>query len=174
MEVHGIPEYVISQGRVVVEKGEVKVVKGSGRFIPRQPWSDFVYSRVFQRDKVWTLFLHQCSLSYRIRGNAGKVNIWQNATKCVKFNIGNLDKIISYTHIQIFIGRFNIGDLDKITSYTHKQFFIGGLNIGDLDKIISYAHTQIRIGGLNIGDFIRKLPITNVCSSPASPFIRHT
>ena len=65
MEVHGVPEYVISQGRVVVEKGEVKVVRGSGRFIPRQPWSDFVYSRVFQRDKV-TVLLCQYSLGHEL------------------------------------------------------------------------------------------------------------
>ena len=81
MEVHGVPEYVISQGRVVVEKGEVKVVKGSGRFIPRQPWSDFVYSRVFQRDKV-TLLPHQCSPGH----NAGlsrsvcRILIWAKLT----------------------------------------------------------------------------------------------
>ena len=52
MEVHGVPVVVISQGRVVVENGKVDVVRGSGRFIPRKPWSDYVYSRVFQRDKV--------------------------------------------------------------------------------------------------------------------------
>ena len=52
MLVHGVAKVVISQGRVVVEDGKIDVVKGSGRFIPRQPWSDYVYSRVFQRDKV--------------------------------------------------------------------------------------------------------------------------
>lgn len=47
-----MPVVVISQGRVVVDHGKIDVVRGSGRFIPRKPWSDYVYSRVFQRDKV--------------------------------------------------------------------------------------------------------------------------
>ena len=52
MECHGIPVYVISRGKVVVDKGKVSVQKGSGRFVPRKPWCDHVYSRVAQRDKV--------------------------------------------------------------------------------------------------------------------------
>lgn len=52
LECHGVPVYVISRGKVVVDHGKVDVVKGSGKFVPRQPWTDFVYSRVYQRDKV--------------------------------------------------------------------------------------------------------------------------
>ena len=44
--------YVISRGKVVVEKGTINVEKGSGKFIPRQPWCGHVYDRVTQRDKV--------------------------------------------------------------------------------------------------------------------------
>ena len=71
---HGAPVVVITQGRVVLENGQVgvapwsrdyhmtgcflqlNVVRGCGRFIPRQPFSDIVYSRIQQRDKV--LFLN--------------------------------------------------------------------------------------------------------------------
>jgi dihydropyrimidinase len=49
---HGVPVCVISQGKVVVDQGQINVTRGSGRFIPRKPWCDHVYSRVFQRDKV--------------------------------------------------------------------------------------------------------------------------
>ncbi len=49
---HGVAEVVVSQGRVVVEAGKVNVVRGCGRFIPRKPFSDLVYSRILQRDKV--------------------------------------------------------------------------------------------------------------------------
>ena len=31
---------------------QVEVVKGCGRYIPRQPYSNIVYSRIQQRDKV--------------------------------------------------------------------------------------------------------------------------
>lgn len=31
---------------------QVEVVRGCGRYIPRQPYSDIVYSRIQQRDKV--------------------------------------------------------------------------------------------------------------------------
>lgn len=69
LECHGVPLIVISQGRVVVDHGkvsgchsyltpliithQVEVVRGSGRYIPRKPFSEIVYSRVLQRDKVW-------------------------------------------------------------------------------------------------------------------------
>lgn len=52
MVVHGVPVVVVSQGKVVVEHGKVEVVRGCGRFIPRPPYADIVYSRIQQRDKV--------------------------------------------------------------------------------------------------------------------------
>ena len=58
MVCHGVPEMVVSQGRVVVEAGQVNVVRGRGRFIPRPPYSDIVYSRSLQRDKVSLLVLY--------------------------------------------------------------------------------------------------------------------
>ena len=39
---------------------QVEVVKGCGRYIPRQPYADIVYSRILQRDKVRTSMYMQC------------------------------------------------------------------------------------------------------------------
>jgi len=52
MVCHGGPVVVISQGRVVVDHGKIEVVRGCGRYIPRPPFADAVYSRILQRDKV--------------------------------------------------------------------------------------------------------------------------
>lgn len=49
-EVHGIADWVITGGRIVVEEGEVKVTKGSGRFIPNPPFSPYVYDRVKEEE----------------------------------------------------------------------------------------------------------------------------
>eukprot|EP00090_Calanus_glacialis_P016337 TRINITY_DN2559_c0_g1_i1.p1 TRINITY_DN2559_c0_g1~~TRINITY_DN2559_c0_g1_i1.p1 ORF type:complete len:572 (-),score=185.38 TRINITY_DN2559_c0_g1_i1:63-1751(-) len=46
MEVHGLAEWVITGGRVVVEDGELKVAKGAGRFVPNLPFSPYVYDQV--------------------------------------------------------------------------------------------------------------------------------
>jgi len=56
-EVHGIAEWVLTGGRVVVEAEEVKVTKGAGRFIPNLPFSSYVYDRVKEEEekkaKMW-------------------------------------------------------------------------------------------------------------------------
>jgi len=46
MEVHGVADYVITGGRLVVDEGQVKVAKGAGRFVPNPPFSPYVYDRV--------------------------------------------------------------------------------------------------------------------------------
>lgn len=46
----GAPVYVISQGRVVVEGGEVHAVKGAGKFVPMAPNCNYVYAAVRQRE----------------------------------------------------------------------------------------------------------------------------
>lgn len=46
MNVHGVAEYVLTNGRVVVDEGDVKVVQGMGRFIPNPPYSPYVYEKV--------------------------------------------------------------------------------------------------------------------------------
>merc|ERR1712198_432887 len=45
-EVHGVPEWVITGGRVVVEEGHVKVARGAGSYVVTPPFSPYVYDRV--------------------------------------------------------------------------------------------------------------------------------
>ena len=52
MTVHGIAEYVLTNGRVVVDEGQLKVVQGMGRFIPNPPYSRYVYDRVEAAEKA--------------------------------------------------------------------------------------------------------------------------
>ena len=52
MEVHGVPDYVICAGRVVVEEGEVRAVAGVGKFVPTPVYSPAVYGRVNERDRA--------------------------------------------------------------------------------------------------------------------------
>ncbi|KAK5892822.1 hypothetical protein CesoFtcFv8_013172 [Champsocephalus esox] len=54
MECHGVAVLTISRGRVVYEDGQLQVTPGTGRFIPRKPFSEFVYKRIKQRDQVGT------------------------------------------------------------------------------------------------------------------------
>ncbi|XP_077349285.1 dihydropyrimidinase isoform X2 [Lithobates pipiens] len=52
MVCHGVPLVTIAGGRVVYENGTLHAVPGHGKYIPRKPFSDYVYSRVLQRDDV--------------------------------------------------------------------------------------------------------------------------
>uniref|UniRef100_A0A1W7RAR0 dihydropyrimidinase n=1 Tax=Hadrurus spadix TaxID=141984 RepID=A0A1W7RAR0_9SCOR len=52
MTCHGVPEYVIAQGRVVLEEGELHVCQGMGRFIPASPFSPFVFNCIMEREKA--------------------------------------------------------------------------------------------------------------------------
>ncbi|KAM9797897.1 dihydropyrimidinase [Neosynchiropus ocellatus] len=52
MECHGVPVVTISRGTVVYEDGQLKATAGHGRFIHRNPFSEFVYQRIKQREQV--------------------------------------------------------------------------------------------------------------------------
>ncbi|KAL8614302.1 hypothetical protein ACOMHN_007640 [Nucella lapillus] len=52
MECHGVPVFVISNGHVVVDEGQLKVVQGLGRFVPTPCNAEAVYGRVKARDQA--------------------------------------------------------------------------------------------------------------------------
>lgn len=46
MTVHGVADYVLTNGRVVVDDGQLKVSQGSGRYIKNPAYSPYVYDKV--------------------------------------------------------------------------------------------------------------------------------
>lgn len=54
-EVHGVADYVLTRGRVVVEEGDLKAVSGSGQFVPTPAYCPAVYARTPARDaaRAW-------------------------------------------------------------------------------------------------------------------------
>ena len=66
MVCHGVPVVTISRGKVVYERGELAVKAGAGRFVPRPPFSEFVYKRVRQREQVGSFCLSSVSPHHTI------------------------------------------------------------------------------------------------------------
>ncbi|XP_012351040.2 dihydropyrimidinase isoform X1 [Apis florea] len=51
MEVHGVPEYVIVEGRVCVDECELKAVHGFGKFVESPSHANYVYDMIEDREK---------------------------------------------------------------------------------------------------------------------------
>lgn len=49
-EVHGLPETVICQGKVMVDEGQVRVMQGFGSYIPLPPFCKFIYDQVREKE----------------------------------------------------------------------------------------------------------------------------
>ncbi|XP_069694453.1 dihydropyrimidinase isoform X5 [Periplaneta americana] len=51
MECHGVPEYVMVNGRVCVDEGDLKAVQGYGHFVPTPVFPPYVYTMVKKREE---------------------------------------------------------------------------------------------------------------------------
>ncbi|KAL8614100.1 hypothetical protein ACOMHN_026317 [Nucella lapillus] len=52
MECHGVPVFVLTNGHVVLDEGQLKVTQGLGRFVPTPCHAEAVFGRVKARDQA--------------------------------------------------------------------------------------------------------------------------
>lgn len=52
MEITGVPEYVIVNGRVCVDECELKAVHGFGKYVNVDPFGSYVYEMINDKEKV--------------------------------------------------------------------------------------------------------------------------
>lgn len=57
MVCHGVAVVTISRGKVVYQNGVFHVAAGDGRYVPREPFPEYVYKRIRQRDQVCMLIV---------------------------------------------------------------------------------------------------------------------
>lgn len=65
MEIHGVPEYVIVNGRVCVDECELKAVHGFGKFVETPTFCNYVYDMIEEREKVYIHLLFVNKLESR-------------------------------------------------------------------------------------------------------------
>ena len=96
MNCQGGVEYVISNGRVTVDEGQLKAVQGYGTFIPTEPFAPYVYDAVAQREQSRKLIKTEmegrvvavrAAPSLASNGHAAQVDAAANGLAAVKVSM---------------------------------------------------------------------------------------
>ncbi|XP_060072359.1 dihydropyrimidinase-like isoform X1 [Ylistrum balloti] len=128
MTCHGVPEYVITNGHVVLDEGQLRVTQGMGRFIPTPCNSEIAFSRIRERERT----CKPCKVERE--GYDGPV---------VKVD-GNVPEVITKTSNPILSA--DAGS-DKFNSHCRPATSSGGRNLHDSSFSLSgaqYDDKQVR------------------------------